>query len=243
MSIKNSSEVTEFLDGELKIRQGVDGYRFSVDAVLLANFVDAPKNSRIADFGTGSGIIPLVMAYERGYQNVTGIEIQSQMVEYAAENVTLNRLENKIKIIEGDFCKLFEGSVRKKFDAVVTNPPYKKPGTGKINPDSEKAIARHELKCNLHSLVKAASTATIKKGNLYMIYHPHRLDELISELLHFQYHVEKLQMVHSYPEEPASLFMMKAVKNSKKELLVEKPVYVYGDKNEYSEYLRSILKI
>lgn len=222
------------------IKQSENGYRFSVDAVLLANFVDEPHDNRIVDFGTGSGIIPIIMAAERGYTDLTGIEIQESLAEVARENVELNETGNRIKIIHDDFCKYFKKS-GKKFDAVITNPPYMKPGSGKINPDSEKAIARHEIKCSLELLITAAREATVKKGALYIIYHPHRLDELIALLVGEEYHIERLQMIHSRKGESASLFMLKAVKKSTHELEIADPVYIYDQNGSYTPHLKKIL--
>jgi tRNA1Val (adenine37-N6)-methyltransferase len=239
--MKSDSAVTEFLKGRLKVLQGVRGYRFSVDAVLLANFIDEPLDRRIIDLGTGCGIIPLIMAAERRYKDITGVEIQEQLAGYAAKNAALNELETAIKILHADFRSFIADPPRKLFDAAVANPPYKKPGTGKINPSKEKAIARHEIKCSLKDLVRSASAATKKRGALYLIYHPFRLDELIIELKENEYHLERFCSVHPRPGEPASLLLLKAAKRSLRETMIEPPVYIYEATGEYTPYLRRIL--
>jgi tRNA1Val (adenine37-N6)-methyltransferase len=214
-----------------------------VDAVLLANFIDEPLGRRIIDLGTGCGIIPLIMAAERRYKDIMGVEIQEQLAEYAVKNVSLNKLETAIKILRTDFRSFITDPPRKLFDAAVANPPYKKPGTGKINPSREKAIARHEIKCSLKDLVRSASAATKKRGALYLIYHPFRLDELIIELKKNEYHLERFCSVHPHPGEPASLFLLKAAKRSLRETVIEPPVNIYEATGEYTPYLRRILAI
>jgi len=239
--MKSDSAVTEFLNGRLKVLQGIRGYRFSVDAVLLANFIDEPLDHRIIDLGTGCGIIPLIMAVERRYKDITGVEIQKQLAGYAAKNVSLNKLETAIKILRADFRSFITDPPRKLFDAAVANPPYKKPGTGKVNPSKEKAIARHEIKCSLQDLIRSAAAATKKRGTLYLIYHPFRIDELISELKKYEYHLERFCSVHPRPCEPASLFLLKTAKRSSRETVIEPPVYIYETTGEYTPYLRRIL--
>lgn len=239
--MKSDSAVTEFLKGRLKVVQGLRGYRFSVDAVLLANFIDEPEDNRIVDLGTGCGIIPLIMAAERHYKEITGVEIQDQLAGYAVESVSLNKLEKKIKILNTDFRSFIDNQPSKLFDAAVANPPYKKPGTGKINPSKEKAIARHEIKCSLEDLVLSASAATKKHAAFYAVYIPLRFDELVTELRKNEYHIERFCSVHPHEGEPASLFMVKAVKRSSRETVIEPPIFIHESDGDYTPYMRRIL--
>jgi len=241
MDMTEDNRITEFLQGRIKIIQSREGYRFSVDAVLLADFIDEPVDNRIVDLGTGCGIIPIILAKERGYKNITGIEIQKQMAANAAKNVVLNRIEANIRIISGDFRSMAGKGRRLRFDAVISNPPYRKPGTGRINPKSEKAIARHEIACSLSEVIDAAASLSVKNGALYMIYHPFRLDELIVEMGKRGYHIERLRFVHPGEDESANLFLIKAVKNSTRETVIEPPVIIYESQDEYTPYLKSIL--
>ncbi len=236
-------ELTEFLGGRIKIYQGREGYRFSVDAVLLAHFINVEPDERIVDFGTGSGIIPVILAHELGYENVTGIEIQDTLAEYAAKNVEINNLKDRVEIIHGDLTKADTLLGGRKFDAVISNPPYKKPGTGKINPNGEKAIARHEIKVSLDDLLDSAKFLSTKIASLFIIYHPHRLDELIHKLYKRTYHVTRLRMIHPKASEPASLFMVKAELGSTKELIIEDPVYIYEGNGEYTPLLKKYLSM
>jgi tRNA1Val (adenine37-N6)-methyltransferase len=243
MKMKPASAITDFLKGRIQVRQGISGYRFSVDAVLLASFIDEPKDHRIIDLGTGCGIIPLILAAEKGYSEITGVEIQKQLAEYAGENISANELEKKIKILHADFRSFIENPPGKPFDAAVANPPYKKPGTGKINPSTEKAIARHEITCSLSELIRSAAAATKKRSALYMIYHPFRFDESITELQKNGYHVERFRAVHPRPGEAASLFLLKAVKRSTRETVIENPIIIYDKNSRYSAYMRRILAL
>lgn len=239
--MKSDSAITEFLKGRLKIRQGTHGYRFSVDAVLLADFVDEPKDHKIIDLGTGSGIIPLILASDKGYRRITGVEIQESLAEYARANVSVNGFDRQIDILQMDFRAFINNPPSKLHDAAIANPPYKKPGTGKINPSTEKAIARHEIKCSLQELIRSASAATKKKSALYMIYHPFRLDESVTELQKNGYHIERFRSVHPRPGKAASLFMIKAVKHSTRETVIEDPIIIFERDDCYTSYMRRIL--
>src|SRR3990172_10507061 len=144
---------------DLKIIQKKDGYRFSLDAVLLADFTSKyilPKTS-LLDMGTGSGVIPIILASKFKDIKITALEIQEELCEMAERNVKLNRLENRIKIIKGDIKETEKFFKKGQFDIVVANPPYRSEKSGRINLAHQKAIARHELKCKLTDLVNAGN--------------------------------------------------------------------------------------
>ncbi len=146
----------EILDGHLRVFQKKRGYRFSLDSILLPHFVFLKPRTCVLDLGCGSGIILLILAKRFPYINCTGLEIQEELVELAKKNVNFNKLEHRIKIAEGDARKIKNIFSANSFDAVIFNPPYRKLNSGRINPQLEKAIARHEIKGSLKDFIKAA---------------------------------------------------------------------------------------
>jgi len=143
------NEQEETLDtlfgGKLKILQKRQGYRFSIDALLLAHFAQPAPDDRILELGTGCGVIPLILFYRRKAQKIIAVEIQPSLADLARRNAALNRCSSKFQILEDDLRHLEKRFGRGSFDRVLANPPYRKVGSGRINPHEEKAIARHEV--------------------------------------------------------------------------------------------------
>ncbi len=136
------------LGGKIKVVQQRDGYRFSIDALLLAGFVYLRRGEKVIDMGTGVGIIPLILGKRgEGGCQIIGVEIQEKLVELAKKNVSLNKLEDLITIFQGDIRELNNTFSPSSFDVVVANPPYYRVSDGRLNLHSQKAIARHEIKC------------------------------------------------------------------------------------------------
>ena len=133
----------------LKIIQKIDGQRFSLDGILLAGFATVRKGDSVVELGVGGGIVSLILATTTGADSILGIEIQSELVDVARRNVALNNLEEKIEIAEGDLRAVSKDHPAGQFDVVVSNPPYRLAGSGRINPNPLKAISRHEIKCEL----------------------------------------------------------------------------------------------
>src|SRR4030043_2409746 len=135
-----------FFNGQLRIIQKKKGYRFSMDAVLLSQFINLRKNERVMDLGTGCGILPLLLSHTTKAHSFIGVEIQKKLGDCAKKNVILNHLENRISILKQDFRGLRNTFPPGSFDVVLSNPPYRKYRTGRTNPSLEKAIARHGRK-------------------------------------------------------------------------------------------------
>ena len=224
---------------KISIKQSRDGYRFSIDPIILANLVNPGNASMIADFGTGSGIIPMVLCKRFSDISVVGFEIQKDLADLADLNVSDNGLENSVVIENLDINNISE---RNLYDYVVSNPPYIKKGAGRINPVEECAIARHEIKITIKSLVSKASDVLKKKGRLGVIYPAMRLDELIHEFKNFGIAPKVLTIIYSKPMRDASLVFLEGVKGGKDELKVTPPFYIYGDRDEYSEVMGNIIK-
>ena len=155
---------------------------FGVDAVILAGFSKVKKGEKVLDLGTGTGIIPILLAAKTKGEHFTGLEIQPESAEMANRSVLMNELEEKVEIKEGDIKEagaIFGGST---FDVVTSNPPYMNEGGGLVNPFEAKAIARHEILCSLEDVVAAAAKCLKPQGRFYMIHRPHRLTDIMVHL-------------------------------------------------------------
>ena len=222
----------------LKILQKKDGFCFGMDSVLIANFAKiSRKNAIVADLGTGTGIISILVAGKQNPEKVYAVEIQEELVDMAKRSVKYNDLENKIDIINADIVGISKGNFNKKFDYVISNPPYKKLNTGLINDNQKKLISRHEVKCTLKDVVNEASKLLKDKGVFYMVHRPDRLCDIFNAMRENKVEPKEIQLVHSHLEDEANLVLIKGVKCGKPSLKVLKPLIVYNENNEYTEEL------
>jgi tRNA1Val (adenine37-N6)-methyltransferase len=213
-----------FFDGKLQIIQKKRGYRFSVDAVLLSQFIRIRKNERVIDLGTGCGILPLLLSQTAKARSFVGVEIQKGLVDCARKNVALNHLDDRISILKYDFRKLKEIFPAGSFDVVLSNPPYRKCRTGRINPSMEKAIARHEIKGKLEDLISIASYLLPPKGRCYLIFPALRTVDLFISLRNGTLEPKRIQFVHHRVGEEAKFILTESLKASGVELKIMRPL-------------------
>lgn len=212
----------------LKVIQKIDGPHFSLDAILLARFAKVKKGETVIDLGAGSGIISLIIALETEAEKVIGIEIQDELADIARRNVKLNSLEDKVDIITEDLKLIHKKIQSGFFDVVVSNPPYRLAGSGRINPNPLKAISRHEIKCSLDDVLKATSYLLKNKGRAVYVYRPDRIVDIISGCRYYNLEPKRIQFVHPGINNEANLVLIEAVKNGKKESKVLSPLIVSG---------------
>jgi tRNA1Val (adenine37-N6)-methyltransferase len=223
-------------DGKLHCVQHKEGYRYSVDAVLLGHFISPRPNSRILDLGAGCGIISLILAFRCPQTRITSLEIQKPLVSLIKQNIGLNNFQKQVEVIEGDFCRINNILASGSFDWLVCNPPYRKSGSGRVNPVSEQAVARHEIKGKLADAVKATSYLLKNKGKAAFIYPASRSVVLISHLKREGLEPKRMQVVYGYPGALGKLIMVEAVKNGGEELEILPPFYIFKESGgEYSE--------
>ncbi len=225
--------------GKLKICQPKEGYRFSVDSIILANFVNLKRIRKIADIGAGTGIISLILAQKYPHSLIKLIEIQQELAECAKKNIELNKLEGKLEIICADAKNFNETD----YDLVVSNPPFRRPGTGKMSPLDKKALARHELSLTVNDLAKIGSRILRHRGRLCMIHLPERLTEIIKTLSKHQLEVKRLRFIHSKKDEEASMVLIEAVKGGRAYLKVEPPLFIYKESYKYSDEMEKIYEL
>lgn len=230
--------------GGVKIIQPRSGYRFSLDPLLLCAFAEIPDKSRVADLGTGSGVIPLLLARAGKGREYVGIELQAGPAGRAERSVRLNGLSGRIRVVCADLRELPDEFVPGSFDAVVTNPPYRKPASGRVAPGMERGAARHELAGGLTDFLRAAALLLNSGGRFYIIYLAERLAELCDEMRTFRLEPKRLRLVHSRAGEPARLALVEGRKNARTGLTVEVPLIVYreGKGRDYTEEMERLVK-
>ncbi len=222
-----NERVDRFLNGRLLLIQSIDGYRFSIDAVFLADFAAVKNGDIIVDLGTGCGIIPLILLLTKPAACVYGMEIQEDLASQAARNARLNELENRMKIVRGDIRNIpMKGNWA---DGVVCNPPYRKIKSGRINPDPRKAIARHEILASMDDIAAAAKQILKKKGRLTLIYPSVRLPDIFLKLRQHGFEPKRLRINHPSLESPAKLALIEATLGGQPGLEILPPVLGQGD--------------
>lgn len=226
--------------GGYHIIQDPGRFCFGVDAVILSGFARVKRGENVMDLGTGTGVIPVLLAAKTEGRHFTGLEIQPESVEMAARSVRLNELEERVCIVEGDIkdaVGLFGGS---SFDVVVSNPPYMNNGGGLLNPSEAKAIARHEILCTLEDVAAAAGKLLRPKGRFYMIHRPHRLTDILTLLRQYGLEPKRLRFVHPYVEKPPTMVLVEAGRGGRPMVKVDAPLVIYRAPGEYTEEIYRI---
>jgi len=226
LKLNNGEKIEDLGDKGLKIIQARDSYRFSVDSILLVNFIRVKNYEQVIDLGTGSGIIPLLLFGKRKGLSIYGVEIQEDLADMAKRSIELNKLQDHITLIREDFRNIKKIFKSNQFDVVISNPPYISLGQGKISPLSSKAIARHEIKGNLEDLISASNYLLKNKGRIYLVYKSNKLIELVVNLKEYDIEPKVIKFIHPRPGEDANMVLLEGIKGGKGELKIENPLFL-----------------
>jgi tRNA1Val (adenine37-N6)-methyltransferase len=226
MLLTEHEQIDAVLDGQLKIIQSRRGYRFSVDALLLEDFISIMPGDVVVDLGAGCGIISLLLAKKGRAGSIVGLELQEELASQAKRNAILNGLEARIAILLGDLRDLPLAS--RCADVVVCNPPYRKKRSGRINPDPCKALARHEIAMSLLDILAAAKTLLRSGGKLAFIYPANRLTEVFSRMRSQDLEPKRLQIIYPNPASHAKLAMIEGRLGGKSGLTILPPIFGQG---------------
>ena len=191
----------------LSLLQPKRGYRYSEDALLLADFAAPGPRATVCDLGTGSGIIALVLARKGAARKVVGIELQPSLARLARRNVEMNGLEDWVEIVEMDLRRVRERFRCRTFDYVVSNPPFMKARAGKVTPNAEKALARHELACTMEDVLDAAAYLLKPTGRASLVYPAERTAELCGKARARRLEPKRLRFVHPVAGRNAELVL------------------------------------
>jgi len=230
----------KIIDGHLQVFQKKKGYRFSLDSILLAHFVSLKPRTCTIELGCGSGIILLILAKRFPHANFTGLEIQENLALLAQKNTQLNDLDSRIKILAGDARKIKDIFQARSFDAVIFNPPYRKLSSGKINPQPEKAIARHEIMGSLKDFLKAAQYLLKPAGKVFAIYPAKRLVELVCLFRDSDIEPKKMKFVFSDNFSEAQFALVEGKSGGREELKIESPLFIYDQNKKYTDKMAGI---
>ncbi|MFA5537268.1 MAG: methyltransferase [Bacillota bacterium] len=236
--LKDGEQLEELAPG-LWLIQNKAGYRFSLDAVLLAGFVEGIAGERIFDLGTGSGIIPLLLVRREPDLKVLGLELQENLADQAVRSVAINGLADKINIIRGDLRAL-RGEWLGNWDKVVANPPFFVSRTGRLSAQTEKAVARHELEGTLEDFVRAASELLRRKGRFLLVHKGDRLSDLLFLFNQYGFSLSRLAFVYPDQNSVSKLMLAEGVLGIKTPLKVLPGVYIRTEEGKYTEQMEAL---
>lgn len=222
------------------IHQPDNGYRYSIDPFLLSSFVRLKDRGRVLDLGSGVGIIGILLALRYKEIEVVGVEIQESLYRFSLKNIEENGLSGRMSSILGDFREIRNYFLGASFDLVVSNPPYRKIGTGKVNPAHERALARHEITGGVMDVIGAAGEVLGQKGKIFLIYTAMRSAELISGIRDGGFEPKRMRFIHSRENEIARMVMVEAVYSAGVEVQVLEPLIIYDNKGEYTPEVAGI---
>lgn len=240
MDLNANERIEDLQLKNLRIIQNSEWFCFGIDAVLLSDFAEIKRNSTVVDLGTGTGIIPLLLWGKKEPKKIIGIEIQKEVADMAERSVRLNNLENSIEILNIDMNNANQVILSNSIDVVVVNPPYVENNGGIINPESKKAISRHEISCSLEDVVRVSSKLLRHGGSFFMVHRPHRLVDIFYQMRKLKIEPKKIRLVHPRAGQQPNMVLIKGVKAGNSELKILEPLYVYGEEGQYTE---EILKI
>ncbi|MDE6189484.1 MAG: methyltransferase [Clostridia bacterium] len=218
----------------LKIKQYVDGYRFTSDAVLLANLTRCSAGDTIVDFGCGGGVISLLLTAKLPCKKVVGIELQEDVARLAKENVELNNLQDKITILNADILNAPDLLGKESVEVVVCNPPYFAKSSGDKRESPQVALSRHESTCDLAGFIKSASAILKYGGEFYLIHKTSRMAEVVSECSQANLIAKNLTLIFPKFSKKADTFVLRCKKYGKHGLDVDK-LTVYDEDGKMTE--------
>jgi len=238
--IKPDETLDDLFRGRLRILQKRLGYRLSMDPILLAHFASPLRGGRVIDLGTGSGVIPMILALRGDAREIVGLEIQEDLAEMAWRSVRVNGLDQRVRIVCGDYREVQEIFPSQSFQHVMSNPPYHPSGAGRTSPNGRRSLARQEMAGSVEDVVRAARYLLGTKGKLWLSYPPSRLAHLMAVLRQEGFEPKTLRLVHGRRDLPARMALLAAVRGGRESLKVLPPLVLYTRGNVYTEELEEI---
>lgn len=230
-------EVTNYLLGykKLKIVQNTEMFNFSLDSVLLPNFITISKHAtKIMDIGCGNAPIPLILSTKTNAK-IIGVEIQKEVSELAKKSVSINNLENQIEIINGDIKNIVENSPVNTFDIITCNPPFFEVNDcSKFNKNDYKTIARHEVTLNIEELLIVAKRLLKNDGVLGIVHRPERLIDVLEVMRKYNIEPKRIRFVYPKKDKEANILLIEGRKNGKKGIKICPPLYSHEENGNYT---------
>lgn len=228
--------------GQIKLLQPKEGYRFSVDAPILASWVKLKRGERVIELGTGNGVIAVILARKfKEVSEIVAVEVQRELAELAKKNLELNGVSGWTWVLEMDVRECHRCLQAQSFDVVVSNPPYFPKDHGRLNLHTQEVLARHEVLGTLEDFLKATSYLLKDGGRCYYIYPPERLMRLLFAMKAERLEPKRLKFVHPKPGEPSRMVLVEAVKGAKEGLRVEPPLFIFDQKGGYTQEMKPVI--
>lgn len=224
-----------FYHGRIQVLQKCRGYRFALDAPLLADFIQTTEDDELLELGTGNGIISLLLSI-KPFRHITAVEVQASLADLARRNVKLNHLEKRMTVIEQD---LLQFRPEKKYDVVFSNPPYHKRSEGHLSPSKEKSIAKHELKCTIFDIMQKTSVLLKKRGRAYFIFPARRKDDFAEAVKMSGLKMKSERLVNAHSKDRPNLFLVECDFLSQS-LKQQHDLVLYDEEGKYSQEAQEI---
>jgi len=223
-----------FLGGGIRLRQPRHGYRFSIDAVILAGSLHPRPGDSMVDLGTGCGIVPILLSHRWPSVRIWGVEVQAELAAVAVENVRTNAMEPQVTILNADLRDVSAGLLGGPVDWVVANPPYRRGRSGRVNPNCQRALARHEIAMTLPDLVAAARRLLKTGGRFVAIYGAERTADLLFHMRSGHIEPKRLQAIQPDPQSNARLILVEGIKDGKPGAALVPPLIIREGSGRYS---------
>lgn len=223
-----------------RIIQDPGRFCFGMDAVLLSGFASVKPGEHVLDLGTGTGIIPILLEAKTKGEHFTGLEIQPESADMAERSVKLNGLTERINIVTGDIKEASSIFGASSFEVVTTNPPYMIGQHGISNPKDAKAIARHEILCDLDDILRESARLLKPQGRFYMVHRPFRLAEIFSKMIEYHIEPKRMKLVYPFADKEPNMVLIEGLRGGRSRLTVEKPLIVYKEPGVYTDEIYDI---
>lgn len=223
--------------GSLSIFQKKKGYRYSLDAYLLGAFVEEAAGTEMIEIGSGSGVVSILLAAMKGL-HMLGIEIQPDLAEMSGRSVERAGLQGTVRIV----CKDVRDYSGPAVDAIVTNPPYRPLDTGRINPDNQKAVARHEISLDLSALLKKSHELLKPGGRFYIVYPSWRLPDLFCTMRSCRIEPKGMRCAYTSFDRTSEICLVCGIRDGGRELTIESPLLIFSGKGAYHDDMESVFR-
>lgn len=240
MMLKENERIDDLQRNGYRIIQNRERFCFGMDAVLLSGFATAPPGGNVLDLGTGTGIIPILMAAKTEAAHLTGLEIQPESADMAARSVALNDLGSRVTIVTGDIKEADALFPLSAYDTITCNPPYMIGQHGLQNADEAKTIARHEILCTLEDIIAQSAKLLKPRGRFYMVHRPFRLVEIFCLMHEYGIEPKRMKMVHPFVDKEPNMVLIEGLRGGNARLTVEKPVIVFREPGIYTEEITEV---
>ena len=233
--LKNKERLDDLNIKGYYIIQDPERFCFGMDAVLLSGFANIRKGDKVLDLGTGTGIIPILLAAKTQGEHFTGLEIQEESADMAERSVQYNHLEDRISIVTGDIKDASNIFGASSFDVITTNPPYMIGEHGLKNGNDAKTIARHEVLCTLDDILMQSNRILKQSGRFYMVHRPFRLAEIFSKMVAYGIEPKRMQLVYPTINKEPNMVLIEGYRGGKSRIKIEKPLIVYNEDGSYTD--------